>query len=222
MFVLSIEYLAILIGGQRNWIQVLCNGGIVSLCALLYLYNSGVGEKPITLKGPAMDAATIYSLGYLSSLSCSCGDTWASEVGSAVGGTPILITTLKSVPRGTNGGVSMVGLVCSLAGGLLIGISYYIALLLFSTGVSCTPQWTVVFIAGMAGLVGSLMDSVLGATLQYSGYSEEIKKVVNAPGDGVKHISGYNIVGNHAVNFISALLTTLLVLHIAQHLMICY
>ena len=219
---LSIECLGLWIGGQRNWIQVLCNGGIASLCALMYLYNSGVGEKPINLKGLAMDAATIYSLGYLSSLSCSCGDTWASEVGSAIGGTPRLITTLKSVARGTNGGVTMVGLVCSLAGGTLIGISYYIALLLFTTSVSCTPQWSVVFIGSMAGLVGSLIDSLLGATIQYSGYSEEIKKVVNAPGNGVKHISGYNIVSNHAVNFISALLTSLLVLYIARHLIICY
>ena len=210
------------IGGQRNWVQVLCNGGIGSLCALLYLYHSGIGENPIHLKGSEMDAATIYSLGYLSSISCSCGDTWASEVGSAIGGAPRLVTTLRSVPRGTNGGITMIGLACSLAGGLLIGISYYIALLVFSITDSCTPQWSIVIIAGTAGLLGSLIDSLLGATLQYSGYSEEIKKVVNAPGIGVKHISGYNIIGNHAVNFISALLTAMLVLFITQYLVICY
>lgn len=169
-----------------------------------------------------MDAATIYTLGYLSSISCSCGDTWASEVGSAVGGTPRLIITLQTVPRGTNGGVTIVGLVCSLAGGLFIGTSYYIALLLFAATDSCTPQWTVVFIAGMAGVLGSIIDSILGATLQYSGYSEEIKKVVNAPGVGVKRISGYNVIGNHAVNFISALLTALFVLYIFWYLVICY
>ena len=169
-----------------------------------------------------MDAATAYSLGYLASIACSCGDTWASEVGSAVGGSPRLITTLRSVPRGTNGGVTMIGLACSLAGGLLTGISYYISLLLFSATNSCTPQWIIVFIAGMAGLLGSLIDSLLGATVQYSGYSEEIKKVVNEPGAGVKHISGYNLIGNHAVNFFSALLTGMVVLYIVQHVVICY
>ena len=169
-----------------------------------------------------MDAATIYSLGYLSSISCSCGDTWASEVGSAIGGAPILITTLRPVPRGTNGGITMVGLACSLAGGLLIGASYYFALLVFSITDSCTPQWIIVIIAGTAGLLGSLIDSLLGATLQYSGYSEEIKKVVNAPGVGIKRISGYNIIGNHAVNFVSALLTAVLVLFTTQYLVICY
>ena len=169
-----------------------------------------------------MDIATIYSLGYLSSISCSCGDTWASEVGSAIGGTPRLITTLKLVPRGTNGGVTMVGLVCSLGGGLLIGTSYYIVLLLFGVTDSCTPQWIIVLIGGTAGLLGSLIDSILGATIQYSGYSERVKKVVNIPGVGVKHISGYNIVGNHAVNFISSLVTAILVLFIVQYLVICY
>ena len=192
------------------------------MCALLYLYSSGIGEYPINLKGPQMDIATVYSIAYLSSLSCSCGDTWASEVGSAVGGTPRLITTLASVPRGTNGGITMVGLACSFAGGLMTGITYYVALMIFNTTDTCTPQWIVVIIGGAAGLLGSLIDSLLGATLQYSGYSEEVKKVVNAPGVGVKHISGYNIVGNHIVNFISALLTALLILYISQHLVICY
>ena len=34
-------------GGQRNWIQVLCNGGMASQLALLYLLDVGCGEKPI-------------------------------------------------------------------------------------------------------------------------------------------------------------------------------
>jgi len=192
------------------------------VCALLYLYTSGVGEMPINLTGPQMDAATVFSLGFLCSLSCSGGDTWASEVGSAIGGTPRLITTFRQVPRGTNGGVTIIGLVCSLAGGLLVGISYYIALLLFSISKSCTPQWMVIVIGGFSGLAGSLIDSILGATVQYSGYSEEIKKVVNSPGIGVKRISGFNLVSNHTVNFLSALLTVLLVLCITRFIIVCY
>lgn len=34
-------------GGQRNWIQVLCNGGMASQLALLYLLDVGCGERPI-------------------------------------------------------------------------------------------------------------------------------------------------------------------------------
>jgi len=34
-------------GGQRNWIHVLCNGGMVTQLALLYLVKIGSGERPI-------------------------------------------------------------------------------------------------------------------------------------------------------------------------------
>ena len=34
-------------GGQRNWIQVLCNGGMAAQLAILYLLDVGCGEQPI-------------------------------------------------------------------------------------------------------------------------------------------------------------------------------
>lgn len=35
------------VGGQRNWMQVLCNGGVGAFLALCHLIECGVGEKPI-------------------------------------------------------------------------------------------------------------------------------------------------------------------------------
>lgn len=35
------------IGGQRNWLQVLCNGGVGAFLALCHLTECGVGEKSI-------------------------------------------------------------------------------------------------------------------------------------------------------------------------------
>lgn len=57
------------------------------------------------------------------------------------------------------------------------------------------------------GMFGSVVDSVLGATLQFSGYSEDRDKVVNYPGAGVHKISGRHILTNNQVNFVSASLT---------------
>lgn len=34
-------------GGQRNWIQVLCNSGMAAQLALLYILDVGCGERPI-------------------------------------------------------------------------------------------------------------------------------------------------------------------------------
>lgn len=85
------------------------------------------------------------------------------------------------------------------------------------------------------GLLGSFIDSILGATVQYSGYCSERKKVrspacghllvsasstcdsqsgcpynqqvVSQPGPTTKRVSGFAILNNHAVNFVSATLT---------------
>lgn len=34
-------------GGQRNWLQVLCNGGMATQLGLLYLLDVGASERPI-------------------------------------------------------------------------------------------------------------------------------------------------------------------------------
>ena len=73
---------------------------------------------------------------------------------------------------GTNGAVSVIGLVSSMVGGLVVGLAYYIPLLLrHSEGAleEGPSQWPVVFMGAFAGFVGSLVDSYLGATLQFSG-----------------------------------------------------
>lgn len=85
---------------------------------------------------------------------------------------PILITTWKRVPKGTNGGISLIGTVVSTVGGLVIGLSHYLTILYFadrSLLMYAPPQWPIIFYGAFAGFLGSLIDSILGATLQYSG-----------------------------------------------------
>ncbi|XP_043268688.1 transmembrane protein 19 isoform X1 [Venturia canescens] len=204
-------------GGQRNWIQVLCNGGMASQLALLYLLDVGCGERPIDFYKDYR--SSWLSIGILGALACCNGDTWASEFGTVIGDSdPFLITTRKRVPRGTNGGVSWVGLILSLLGGIVIGLSHYLTVLYTVDSVilqTAAPQWPIIMIGGFAGLFGSLFDSVLGATFQYSGLNEA-GKVVEHPGKGVKHICGRQILDNHSVNLLSSIVIALTLPRIAN------
>ena len=73
---------------------------------------------------------------------------------------------------GTNGGVSLVGTISSLIGGLIVGVSYYLTLI-FSLSddylQKCAPQWPIIVLGILSGFLGSTIDSYIGATLQYSG-----------------------------------------------------
>lgn len=194
-----------------------CNGGVASIAALLYLSAEGV-EAPRTLMTPSTDRLTLstaLAFACLGSIACCCGDTWASEIGSVMGRFPVLITTFQPVPKGTNGGVSLPGLLASALGGLLIGVVYcvtYLALCWRGVAVDITPipQWAVPLLGVMAGLIGSVIDSLLGATLQYSGYCPKTGRIQHHPSAGSEYISGRNVLSNNSVNLLSSAVTAIL------------
>ncbi|XP_006633584.1 transmembrane protein 19 [Lepisosteus oculatus] len=202
-------------GGQRNWVQVFCNGGVPTELALLYMIETGPGEIPVDFG--KQYSATWMCLALLGALACSAGDTWASEVGTVLGSrSPRLITTWKEVPVGTNGGVSPMGLVASLLGGMVVGLAYFTTQLLFVKDLHlAAPQWPIIAYGGAAGFLGSLLDSYLGATMQYSGYDESIGKVVNYETNYTKRISGKPILDNNAVNLFSSIIIALMLPGIA-------
>jgi uncharacterized membrane protein len=85
----------------------------------------------------------------------------------------------KPVRKGTNGGVTLQGLLAATAGGLTIGLTF-VAVGLITAECSfemALQQLLVIPISAAAGLLGSLIDSLLGATLQFSGYCSVRKKV---------------------------------------------
>ncbi|XP_029651315.1 transmembrane protein 19 [Octopus sinensis] len=196
-------------GGQRNWVQVVCNGGVASEISLMYLIDIGMKEFPVDFVNHYQ--ASWMSTAVLGALACSCGDTFASEFGTVIGsGQPRLITTLRKVPRGTNGAISFVGLLCSALGGLIIGVTYYLTLLLTinQRKLQESPvQWPVIIVGLVCGFGGSFLDSLLGATVQYSGYDQERNIIVEHSAPNVQHINGRQLLNNHAINLLSSLLT---------------
>ncbi|NWT47683.1 TMM19 protein, partial [Chroicocephalus maculipennis] len=197
------------LGGQRNWVQVFCNGGVPTELAVLYMIENGPGEIPIDFS--KQYTASWMCLSLLGALACSAGDTWASEIGSVMSKSkPRLITTWEKVPVGTNGAVSFVGLLSSLLGGMAVGIAYFITQLIFVTDLEISaPQWPIIVFGAAAGLLGSIVDSYLGATMQYSGFDQNIGMVVSYQTKNSKHISGKPILDNNTVNLFSSIIIAL-------------
>ncbi|KAA3476966.1 VTE6-related protein [Gossypium australe] len=149
----------------------------------------------------------------------------------------IAVNDYQSVRRGTNGGVTKTGLLAALAAGSVIGLTFVLVGFLTTrcSNEMAMKQLLVIPLSAVAGLLGSIIDSLLGATLQFSGFCSVRNKifrpsklktssyhaminepfnaariVVGKPGPTVKRISGLNFLDNNAVNLVSILLTTLL------------
>mmetsp|Transcript_8914 Transcript_8914/g.19749 ORF Transcript_8914/g.19749 Transcript_8914/m.19749 type:complete len:278 (+) Transcript_8914:2-835(+) len=202
-------------GGNRNWVQVAANGALGTLVAAAFFVctRSGATHPELPLHWRVAPVESVLQAAYLCHYACCNADTWASELGVLGRGKPRLITSLRQVPVGTNGGVSLRGTAASVAGGLFIGLVFYavggaLGPPPLASDPPPPPQWRLLPFGAAAGLVGSMIDSLLGATLQYSGYCEKRRLVVESPGPNVQHISGRNVLDNHQVNFLSSVITT--------------
>lgn len=197
-------------GGQRNWQQVLCNAFVPAVLALLLARLTG--GKDVILNSAARSSTRLMGavLGYFA---CCCGDTWSSELGQLSKQQPRLITTGRVVRAGTNGGVTALGLGASAAGGCFIGAVFWavgiVAPSLWPTGwKAAAAQWQIVPLGLVLGLVGSLIDSLLGATVQYTGLVRG--KLTSRYSEGAVHVSGIALLSNNGVNLVSASISSFL------------
>jgi uncharacterized membrane protein len=88
------------------------------------------------------------------------GDTLASELGILSSTPPILLTTLKPVPPGTNGALSLLGTAASIGGGMAMGWTMWAALSVENA--ACRDQTGDLFLlllgwGAVAGGLGSLV-----------------------------------------------------------------
>ncbi len=172
-------------GHERDAGQVFGNGGIATLFAALHFFQP--------------EAAWPW-IGFAASLAAVNADTWATELGVLNPHPPRMITDLrKVVEKGTSGGISITGTLASLAGAALIGI---LASFLGPQPVSAKTA----FIITLAGLAGSLFDSLLGGTVQAMYFcpkdqKETEKYPLHTCGTETVHIRGWKWLDNDWVNF---------------------
>jgi uncharacterized protein (TIGR00297 family) len=100
----------------------------------------------------------LYRLGFLASFASKLADTTSSEVGKAYGKTTYLITSLKLVPRGTEGAVSLEG---TLAGVFAAaGVAAVAAVLGQIENVNG------IIAVVVASLIANVFESIVGASVQ--------------------------------------------------------
>lgn len=125
----------------RTGTQVLANLAVSAGCAALFVATGNI----------------VFPLAIAAALSEAAADTVSSELGQARNEEARLITTWKSVPAGTDGGVSVAG---TLGG---VGAATLVSLVCALGGLVSMRQLGIPILAGVLGMIA---DSYLGALLE--------------------------------------------------------
>jgi len=167
--------------GWRGWLAVvayLALGSLVTRLGFRRKQAAGLAEARGGRRGPEnvwgsalvgaalaliacrapLDWQTVLLVAFAASFAAKLADTCGSEIGKRWGRHTVLITSLRPVPPGTEGAISLEGTAASLAGAVLM------ALVLSLLGFLPTPAAVLVVVA--AAMVATLLESVVGATLQ--------------------------------------------------------
>jgi uncharacterized protein (TIGR00297 family) len=117
--------------------------------------NLGIAALVVAIAAPGWPALA------LAALAEAAGDTSSSEIGMAFPGKTLLVTNFKSVPAGTDGGISLFGTIAALLGAASVGVAAV------ATGLVPVNQLATIILAGFFGIV---IDSLLGAIFERRGW----------------------------------------------------
>ncbi len=176
-------------GATRDAGQVFANGGVATLVALLF--------QPLGHRW-SLETPRYLLLIYLAALATVNADTWSTEIGGLSASAPRLLSNWKKVAPGTSGAITLLGVCAALGGSLLVTLAGGFVWHL-------NPAEFVV--VAWAGFLGSLLDSVLGASVQalyrhnLTGASTEIPRTETGPNTLIR---GFRWINNDVVNFLAS------------------
>jgi uncharacterized protein (TIGR00297 family) len=175
-------------GSQRDWAQVFANGGLGVILVLLSTWRP--------------DIAWIW-WSYAGAMAAVNADTWATELGVLSPRPPRLLTTGRIVEHGESGGVTLLGTLSALGGaGSVAAFAVW-----FSPS---DTGWAFFAVVLLAGLLGSLIDSLLGTTVQALYRCPTCQRVterhpLHGCGTSTVYYRGWRWLNNDWVNFFCAL-----------------
>lgn len=132
--------------GERTYKNVFANAFVPAMIAIIS-YAAGMQNQPIA------------ALAYLCSISVAAADTIASELG-VLSPNVRLITNLKKVPAGTDGGVSTYGTLWATLAAIFVSLAGWVVLF---PGTAIDDR---VFVPIVMGVFGCMVDSLIGATFE--------------------------------------------------------
>lgn len=176
---------------SRNYMQVISNGGIGAVLVLINFFTQ----------------SELWFYIFVIIVAVACADTWATEFGTRFGKNTISIISFKRIQAGISGGISFAGTVAAFAGSYSVALisSYFIY------------DARIIFVVVMFGFFGSIIDSILGATIQAKyecmNCNLVVEKKMHCDSNG-KLLSGFHSVNNDSVNFLSGFISAIIFLFV--------
>ena len=182
-------------GSQRDLSQVIANGGV----AVLMTLGAGLSRSE--------RVHDVFEAGFVGAFATANADTWATEIGTLNTRPPRLITSGKPVAPGTSGGLTLLGTSATIAGAFSLGLFHWLL-----RDMPHRPQrrtLMIIPIATVSGIMGSLFDSFLGATIQATYYCpqchKETERRIHNCGTPTTLVHGIPWIDNDVVNFAATL-----------------
>ena len=186
-------------GSRRDAVQVLANGGLGALLVVFhYFFPNHLWVWPAFLGGFAAVNA----------------DTWATELGVLSKKNPRLITSGKVVEQGTSGGITLLGTLSALGGAFFISLIGILVWPVRDVTIISSPSLVRFLLIALAGLLGSMVDSWLGATVQAIYHCQTCSKdteqhPIHHCGTATTLVRGLKWFNNDLVNTLCAITGTL-------------
>ena len=159
---------------NRSVSQVISNGGIpLLICVINHFYQHDI----------------LY-FAFLASVAAANSDTWGTEIGKFSKVRPVDIISRVTLSKGTSGGITNIGLLGSVIGSFIIGISGYFYI----------NNLKYVLLVSLSGYLGAIFDSILGSALQGRFISKDGLIISEEKKNNYYLLTGVNIFNNDFIN----------------------
>jgi uncharacterized protein (TIGR00297 family) len=187
--------------GGRDYVQVFSNGGLGLLYAFIYYLTGN----------------SLFIVAYAASFAAANADTWSSELGVLSKRQPVSILSFKKLETGSSGAVSFLGTFAALLGAGFIAVVFILGYV-YTFGFHINLLYYFLIVSA-AGFMGSIIDSILGATVQAKYRCSICSKYTEKQlhhGQPTIPVKGIKWMNNDAVNFTSTALASAAALILAS------